>query len=120
MDVLKRFGMEDCKAVGTPLDVNCKLVKLTQEENVQEEESIREVPYKQAVGSLMYTMIATRPDLAFPISVVSQHMARPGSTHWIAVKRIMRYLKGTLYVNLCLGGANIVLSRYCDANDAGD
>ena len=69
---------------------------------------MREVRYKQAVGSLMYTIIATRPDLAFPISVVSQHMARLGSTHWTAVKKIMRYLKDTLDVKLCLGSASIV------------
>jgi hypothetical protein len=120
MDVLKRFGMEDCKAVGTPLDVNSKLVKLTDEEYALEAQSMVDVPYKQAVGSLMYAMIATRPDLAYPISVVSQHMARPGSSHWVAVKRIMRYLKGTSDVRLCLGGDNIVLSGYCDADYAGD
>ena len=68
----------------------------------------------------MYAMIVTRPDLAFPISVVSQHMARQGFTHWTAVTKIMRYLKSTLDVKLCLGGANIVLSGYCDADYAGD
>lgn len=120
MDVLKRFGMEDCKPVGTPLDVNSRLVKLTDEEYALEAQSMVDVPYKQAVGSLMYAMIATRPDLAYPISVVSQHMARPGSSHWVAVKRIMRYLKGTSDVRLCLGGDNIVLSGYCDADYAGD
>ena len=78
------------------------------------------MPYKQTMGSLMYAMIVTRLDLAFPISVVSQDMARPGSMHWTAVERIMRYLKSTLDVKLCLGGANIVLSGYCDADYAGD
>ena len=69
---------------------------------------------------MMYAMIATRPDLAYPIRVVSQHMARPGSMHWMAVKRIMRYLNGTSDVKLCLGSKNIVLSGYCDADYAGD
>ena len=78
------------------------------------------IQYKQAVGSLMYAMIATRPDLAYPISCVSQHIARPGFMPWVAVKRIMRYLKGTCDVKLCLTGANIVLSGYCDADYAGD
>ena len=68
----------------------------------------------------MYAMIATRSDLAFIISVVSQHMARPGSMHWVAVNRIMRYLKGTCVVKLCLEGDNIVLSGYCDADYAED
>ena len=79
-----------------------------------------EVPYKQTVGSLMYAMIAMRPDLVFPISMASQDMTRPGSKHWTAVKRIMRHLKGTLDVKLCLRGANIVLSGYSDADYASD
>ena len=86
VDVLKPFGMEDCKAVGTLLYMNSKLVKLTEEEYALESQSITEIPYKQAVGSLIYAMIATWPDLAYPISCVSQHMARPGSMHWVAVK----------------------------------
>ena len=119
-DVLKRFAMDDCKSIGTPLDVNSKLLKLTDEEYVAEAQSMVEVPYKQAVGSLTYAMIGTRHHLAFPISVVSQHMAKSGSKHWAAVKRIMRYLKGTCDVKLCLEGHNIVLSGYSDADYAGD
>ena len=92
-DVLKRFAMDDCKAIGTPLDVNSKLLKLMDEEYATEAQSMVEVPYKQAVGSLMYAMIGTRPDLAFPISVVSQHMAKPGSKHLVAVKRIIEVKK---------------------------
>ena len=47
-------------------------------------------------------------------------MARPGSKHWMAIKRIMRYLKKTIDVKLCLGGFDVVLSGYCDADYAGD
>ena len=79
LDVLKQFEMEDCKPIATPLDVNSKVVKLTEEEYAEEAQSMSEAPYKQAVGSLMYAMIATRRDLAYPISGVNQHMARPGS-----------------------------------------
>ena len=78
------------------------------------------MPYKEAVGSLMYAIIATRLGLAFLISVVCQHVARSGSTYWIVVKIIMCYLKGTFDVKLFLGGANIVLNGYCDADYAGD
>ena len=69
--------MEDCKAVGTPLDVNSKLVKLTEEQYALEAQSMTEVPYKQVLGSLVYAMIATWLDPAYPISCVSQHMVRP-------------------------------------------
>jgi hypothetical protein len=78
------------------------------------------VPYKEAVGSLMYAMVAIRADLAFAVSVVSQFMATPDPTNWAAVKRIMRYLKGTLEVKLCLGGGDIIMKGYCNADWGGD
>ena len=78
------------------------------------------VPYKAAVGSLMYAMVGTRADLAFAVSMVSQFMSRAGPTHWSAVKRIMRYLQGTCEFKLCLGGKDITLKGYCDADWAGD
>ena len=118
-DVLKQFGMKDCKAVRTPLDVNSKLVKLT-EEYALEAQLMTDVLHKQVVGLLMYAMIATWPNLGYPISCVSQHMPRPGSLHWVAMKKIMRYLKGTCDVKLCLKGDNIVLSGYCNADYARD
>ena len=59
LNVLNRFGMKDCKAIATPLDVNFKLVKLTKEEYAEEAQSKLESSYNQAVGSLMYAMIAT-------------------------------------------------------------
>jgi len=68
----------------------------------------------------MYAMVATRADLAFPVNMVSQFMARAGPQHWMAVKRILRYLKGTIDYKLCLGGKDSELKRYCDADWAGD
>ena len=119
-DVLSRFGMEECKPLATPLDVKAILVKPSQEELEEFSQEMDGVPYKAAVGSLMYAMVATRADLAFAVSVVSQFMASPAPMHWMAVKRIMRYLKGTLDVKLCLGGTNMSLYGYCDADWGGD
>jgi len=118
--VLKRFNMEDCKPIGTPLESNLKLMKLTDEEFAQVEGQMQGVPYKAAVGSLMYAMVGTRVDLAYAVSVVSQHMSKAGPIHWTTIKRIMRYLKGTLDFKLCLGGESIALHGYCDADWAGD
>jgi hypothetical protein len=119
-EVLKRFNMEECKPIGTPLDVNSKLLKLTEEEFQGIQEEMQGIPYKAAVGSLMYAMVGTRPDLAFPVSMVSQFMSRAGPSHWMAVKRIMRYLKGTMDLKLCLGGKEVSLRGYCDADWGGD
>jgi hypothetical protein len=119
-EVLKRFNMEECKPIGTPLDVNSKLLKLTKEEFQGVQEEMQGIPYKTAVGSLMYAMVGTRPDLAFLVSMVSQFMSRAGPSHWMAVKRIMRYLKGILDLKLCLGGKDVSLRGYYDAHWGGD
>ncbi len=79
------------------------------------------VPYQQTVGSLMYAMLYTRPDLAYPISVVSQHMANPSLEHWIVVKRIFQYLQGTLQFKLHIRGISPQdVVEYCDVDLAGD
>jgi hypothetical protein len=98
-EIFKHFHMEDCKAIRVPLDPKIKLKK-----NVNKDDEMVKVPYQQAVGSLMYAMLCTRPDLAYPISVVSQYMANPSLEHWIAVKHIFRYLQGTLQFKLCFRG----------------
>jgi hypothetical protein len=76
---------------------------------------------QSAVGSLMYAMTCTRADIAFAVSTVSRFCSNYGTAHWVAVKRIMRYLKGTAHYRLQLGGgAQVLLSGYCDADWAGD
>ena len=112
--------MEDCKSLATPLDVKAILVKLSQEELEEFSQELDGVPYKAAVGSLVYAMVATRADLAFVVSVVSQFMASLAPLHWMAVKRIMQYLKSILDVKLCLGDTNMSLHGYCDADWGGD
>jgi hypothetical protein len=115
-EILKCFRMEDCKAIGVPLDPKTKLKK-----NVNKDDEMVKVPYQQAMGSLMYAMLCTRPNLAYPISVVSQHMANPSLEHWIAVKRIFRYLQGTLQFKLRFGGLSPQdVVGYCDADWAAD
>jgi hypothetical protein len=115
-EILKRFRMEDCKAIGVPLDPKTKLKK-----NVNMDDEMVKVPYQQAVGSLIYAMLCTRPDLAYPISVVSQHMANPSLEHWVAVKCIFQYLQGTLQFKLRFGGLSPQdVVGYCDADWADD
>ncbi len=75
-EIFKRFRMEDCKAIGVPLDPKIKLKK-----NVNKDDEMVKVLYQQAMGSLMYAMLCTRSDLAYPISVVSQHMVNPSLEH---------------------------------------
>jgi len=64
------------------------------------------IPYANAVGSLMYAMVCTRPDIAYSMSLVSRFMSNPGKVHWQALKWILRYIKGSLGKGLIYSGAD--------------
>jgi len=118
--ILNRFGMSTAKPIDTPMATNSKLGMYTVQSE-EEKEYMSRVPYASAVGSLMYAMVCTRPDLAFAVSVVSRYMANPGKDHWQAVKRIFRYLRGTSDVGLCYGNnSNCIVAGYSDSDYAGD
>jgi hypothetical protein len=59
------------------------------------------VPYASAVGSLMYAMVCTRPDISHAVGYLSRYMSKPGKEHWIIVKRVFMYLRGTTNNGLC-------------------
>lgn len=118
--VLKRFNMDKAKPVSIPLGNHFKLSKRSCPSSKKEIEEMSKVPYSSAVGSLMYAMVCTRPDIAHAVGVVSRYLSNPGKEHWEAVKWILRYLKGTSKVCLCYGGAEPVLECYTDSDMAGD
>ena len=78
------------------------------------------VPYSSAIGSLMYAMVCTRPDIAHAMGVVSRYMNDPGKEHWMVVKWIIRELRGTTSHALCFGGSSTVLQGYVDSDMVGD
>ena len=118
--VLKRFNMERGKALSTPLPPYVKLSKNDCPMSDDEKAEMAKIPYSFVVGSLMYAMIATRPDIAFAVGVVSRHMSNPGKKHWEAVKGIMRYLNGTRDMCICFGSQEACVIGYTDADYAGD
>ena len=78
------------------------------------------VPYSSTIGSLMYAMVCTRPDIAHAVGVVSRYMNNLGKEHWEAIKWILRYLRGTANHALCFGGLETVLQGYVDSDMEGD
>ena len=83
---------------------------------MQKKDRMRHVPYACVVGSLMHAMRFTRPDLAFAIGQVSRYQSNPEMSHWNAVKRILRYLRGTRDYMLCYKGSDLQLQGYSDAD----
>jgi hypothetical protein len=75
--------------------VNQQLAKKMSPSNEQEREDMSNVPYQELIRSLMHLVQCTRPDLAFTVGTLSKFNKNPGNQHWIAAKRVLRYLRGT-------------------------
>ena len=118
LDILRRFKMEECKPVSTPMETNLNLTKNGSNPAHLDSFESQKFPYQSMVGSLMYIMVGTRPDIAYSVGVVSQYLQNYGSDQITAVKRIFRYLKGS--IDLCLkytySGSEYDLLGYSDAN----
>ncbi|KAG8488863.1 hypothetical protein CXB51_016741 [Gossypium anomalum] len=118
--LLCRFSMRSAKPVSTPLAAHFRLSSALSPQSDDEIEYMSHVPYSSAVGSLMYAMVCSRPDLSYAVSAVSRYMANPGKEHWKAVQWILRYLRGTTDVCLQFGRTEDGVIGYVDADFAGD
>ncbi|CAI7801198.1 unnamed protein product [Closterium sp. NIES-54] len=112
--VLQRFGFTYSSPQSTPLPIVHSLSAPPSDESVEPSG-----PYPELVGCLMYLMTCTRPDLAYPLSLLARYMApdRHRKVHWDAAKRVLRYLCSTSGMGLVLGGrAGVVLTGRADAS----
>ncbi|CAI7929826.1 unnamed protein product, partial [Closterium sp. NIES-54] len=116
--VLQRFGFTYSSPQSTPLPTGHSLSAPPSDECVEPSG-----PYPELVGCLMYLMTCTRPDLAYPLSLLARYVApgRHRKVHWDAAKRVLRYLCSTSGMGLVLGGrARVVLTGHADASWADD
>jgi transposase InsO family protein len=129
-DSLVNLEMTTIKPASSPMRSNIDVASLYHAANVVEEEEeasgIRQRLYRKAIGTLMYTMVATRPDIAFAVSFLSRYLDKNGPGHWTMVKRLFGYLLKTADHCLILGRKDgmtdpesIVLTCYVDADWAG-
>jgi len=107
--ILKKFNCYDELPVKTPYDSSIHLKK-------NNGSSISQVEYAKVIGSVMFLMNCTRPDIAYAVSRLSRYTHNPGNEHWTALRRLLRYLKGTM--DWCLHFCKFpsVLEGFCDAN----
>ena len=115
-NALKSMGMQDCKSAATPMAENPNLVANPE---TADPSSVRN--YQSAIGTLMYAMTQTRPDLAYSVSTLSKFSANPSKEHTGAVKRVYRYLQGTKSLSLTYrGDCELKLVGYTDSDWGGD
>jgi hypothetical protein len=111
--MLKKFKMEDCKTVSTPMVTGCKLRKDDESKEVDQR------LYGSMIGIILY-VIASRPDVMQAVGHVTRFQVAPKETHVLAVKRIFKYIKGTTDFGLWYPKGNeLTMVAYMDANWAG-
>jgi histone deacetylase 1/2 len=116
LDLLHRACMENCKAVSTPMSAVEKL-SVTFGQPLSSDDSFT---YRSVVGGLQYLTL-TRPDISFAVNKVCQFLSKPTDVHWEAVKRILRYVKGTAHTGLQIRkSSSTLLSVFTDADWAGN
>jgi hypothetical protein len=110
-ELLSKTGMTDCRPCGSPCVIKSDDPNLSLFDNPEF--------YRSIVGSLQYLTL-TRPDLSFAVNAVCQHMHSPTVHHFNAVKRIIRYVQGTLHQGLQFLKGSFAINAYSDADWAGD
>lgn len=95
--------MHDATPVSTPACPSIDFSKAMCPTTAHDKNLMADVPYLEALGSLLYLAMCTRPDIAFAVSELAKFASNPGFVHWTGVKRIMRYLRGTLDYGLSYG-----------------
>ena len=123
-ELLRRYKMQDAKFHYTPIVKGQKWSKDDCPSTDEERQKMLKVPYQSAVGALMYLAVCTRPDVMYAVTIAARFMHNPGEVHWKLVKRIFRYLQGTVEFGLWFKRTahlrKLHLLGYSDASWASD
>ena len=111
--ILVRFNMENSKRGSLPFRHGIHLSKEQSPKTPEQKERMSRIPYASAVGSLMYAMLCTRPDICYAVGVVSRYQSDPGEEHWIAVKHILKYLRRTRDYMLVYSSGSFFYLSFC-------
>ena len=114
--IITQYNFQDLKPVSTPMETSTQLSTSQAPATTLEIAKMHNIPYLEAVGSLMYASLSTHPDILFTVQTVSQFSKNPGLTHWDTVKQVFCYLKGTADLWLLYGVVKDKLVGYADAD----
>ena len=124
--ILAKFGMQDCFPLSIPADPHAQLSIEMAPREPKDVEYMATVPFRSLLGSLVYAAHSIRPDISYAVSAVAKFCQNPGIPHWKALKRVLKYLKGTRNYGLCFAAPfnestpSNILKCYTDADYAGD
>ena len=112
--------MKGCKPGLAPIFKGDRLNKDQCPKNDVEKASIKDIPYSSIVGSLMYFAVCTRSDIAYAVSVLGRYLTNPGNEHWVAAKKVLRYLQKTKdHMHVYREVDDLQVIGYADADLAG-
>ena len=114
--ILTRFSMQNFKKGFLPFRHGVALSKEMSPKTSKEIEDMKTVPYASAMGSLMYAMLCTRPDICFAMGMVSRYQSNPRQGHWTAVKHILKYLRRTRDYMLVYQADDLLSVGYTDSD----
>jgi delta 1-pyrroline-5-carboxylate dehydrogenase len=107
INLLDRAQMTECKPYAAPCSAGSKMSKF------DGNPLSNPTKYRHIVGALQYVTL-TRPDIAYSVNQLCQHMHAPTSAHLTAAKRVLRYLKGSIDLGLQYGKGTLTINGYCD------
>ncbi|UYV60287.1 hypothetical protein LAZ67_1000726 [Cordylochernes scorpioides] len=108
--LLERFNLQEGREVSTPMETRPELLEEEDEENCQD------LPYRELIGGLLYISQRTRPDIAYAVSQLARYCSKYTRKHWVAAKRILRYLKSPEYLGITYRRTGEQLCVYSDAD----
>ena len=118
--IVKRFNLEESKRGYLPERHGVVLSKSMSPQTDEEKEKMERTPYASAMGSIMYAMLCTRPDVAHALGVASRYQSDPGPAHWGAAKTILKYLRKTQDLFLVYGAKELVIEGFTDSSFQSD
>src|SRR3954462_725118 len=108
--------MDQSKKGFLPVLQGAKLSQIQSSTSAEDRENMKVIPYASVIGSIMYAMLCTRPDVCLAISLAERYQSNPGVDHWTTIKNILKYLKRTKDMSLVCGGyKELIVNGYVDA-----
>ena len=114
--MLKRFSIDLSKRGFIPIVRGKHLSKSMCPKTQEERERMSKILYASAIGSIIYAMLYTRPDMSYALSVTSRFQSTYGEDHWVAVKNILKYLRRTKDLFLVYGEGDLQVNGYTNAS----